>query len=349
MDSAQQQAAVSLDGAAGSDGARAKRYSKHLLRLISGTAALPSTAINASPTLSEGERTGESVAESGYFAAALSSEAEVRALVLLERLHFERMRFHLTAAVLFYAPSDSPPPEVKVPKGRNSAHRVICVDRALTAAASALRDFPLNRYFQSVLTTLTVAQPGGYLQMRAYFRSLAQNRLLWGGGLQACECLLLVQLEIFQACKLLQYDPACPAQAVGVDLYALFDANGLTSSLSSAHDAKTNRQSGVLSLCGYWSADSASRVRTVLEYVLSTPTGSQLPSLWMFYIFMLTARDKREEAKKVFFRAVNHCGWCQKLILLSMGPLRRNFTDKEVTSLQSMLEQRGLALVRDAN
>jgi hypothetical protein len=72
-----------------------------------------------------------------------------------------------------------------------------------------------------------------------------------------------------------------------------------------------------------------------------------MPKLWLFFIQLEATFGRKESAKKVFFRAVNQCGWNQDLFTAAVGPgLKATFTGRELRSLESMLEQRGVAWLR---
>ena len=266
----------------------------------------------------------------------MTSEAEVSTLLLLERLHCARVHFLLqvSSSVPTYG-RNCKPLQLSL-ANRSALHK---------AVQPALRDFPLNNYIQCVYTIFNISQPAGVTHMRAYYKNIHQNRKCWGGAMQPSEILNMLCVEIFQANKVLLSDPLTPT-AVGCDNeYAVFNTesayfcNSLSDSVSAVSQA--------LALCRHWRHDSVQNVRTFLETTLSNHvTATQMPILWMFYIYLETSRRRYNEAKRLFFRAVSVCGWSQNLYTLCWGPLQESFTESEQSSLQVMMEQRGLHPLR---
>jgi hypothetical protein len=245
-----------------------------------------------------------------------TSSAEVAALVAVERLHECRLQLLLAA----YAAA-----ETSQVRERRSA-----LFKALHRAKS---DFPCNAWFQRTFVTLTVAAPGGGLALSAYFKEAATQRWLWSGGQTPAECIDVVRLEVLQAHRSVQLplsDESGAPPAVAVPAWAdLLDIAG------AAH------------IVSRWSADAVRKVRTTLENMLSGTPGCQIATLWLFYIHLEASFGRKESAKKVFFRAVNQCGWSQDLYVMAVGPcLKASFTGRELRSLESMLEQRGVVWLR---
>lgn len=271
---------------------------------------------------------------------SMTSEVEVNVVLLFERLHCARLHFILqtsASAVITRSNNDDKNKPLQLsPSCKNTLHNAI---------QAAIRDFPLNKYIQMVHTVYAIAQPAGVTHMRAYYKDLAQHRQLWGGALQPTEILHMLCVEIFQANKTLLLDPLRPTIVACSDVLAVFDREEVYNShqCNSTHSAATQ----ALSLCKLWSDDSAQYVRTFLEATLSKHTlSTQMPVLWVFYIHLETSRGRFNEAKRLFFRAVSVCGWCQNLYTLCWGPLKQGFTESELTSLSTMMEQRGLHPLR---
>ena len=287
-----------------------KRYSKHLLQFLP----------NAAQEGKDPSR-GSLPEQALLLGLALSSSAEATALVVLERLYTAQLQF-LLLTVLQGAP------------------RCARLDGVIEAAYRAHCDFPCNAWFLQVFTTVKATQPGGYLHLRAHFRATALQPCLWGGGLCSEECWLVVQLEVAQAHRAAR---ACTPELAPLQCPTAAWSCSTAAAAAAAKDACWRHLQ-----C--WSGDAVDRVRTVLEYVLSLPSGSQLAGLWELYIFLEAVCGRRESAKKVFFRAVSHCGWCHSLYALVSGPwLAQCFIEAERASLSSMLEQRGVLGLRQAS
>jgi hypothetical protein len=286
-----------------------KKYSRHLLQL------LPSATAAETPTAS--------LAEECYLRGVpLTSSAAVSAAVTIERLHQERLRF-----LTFHA------------SGKSRSTLLVA------AAEAAVRDFPLNHTFLTQYCKLKASLPGGSVSLRAYFKGIAITRHLWGGGLTAAECVALVWLEVTHAA---QYAIRSGDMQPGVSLVSeSVPASGPAATKGGSLGSVGEATQSPLSTMQHWTADDFSRVRAALEYVLATPPGCQLPGLWEFYIYLLASFGKYDSAKKVFFRAVNHCGWSQELYVTAAGPgLKHLFSEKETPSLESMLEQRQVHWLR---
>jgi hypothetical protein len=302
-------AAVPLSPEATAAAEKYKKYSRHLLQL------LPSATAAETPTAS--------LAEECYLhGVPLTSSAAVSAAVTIERLHQERLRFlasHATSRVR--------------------------VTLLVAAAGAAVRDFPLNHTFLTQYCKLKASLPGGSVSLRAYFKEIAITRHLWGGGLTAAECVSLVWVEVTHAAQ---------NAMRGGDMQSVASLGSQSATAAVPPTARGDSPGSVgnaaqspLSTMQHWTVDDLSRVRAALEYVLSTPPGCQLPGLWEFYIHLLASFGKYDSAKKVFFRAVNHCGWSQELYVTAAGPgLRHVFSEKETVSLESMLEQRQVHWLR---
>lgn len=273
-----------------------KRYSRHLLQLLPDE---PS------------EESGGSLAEHCYLhGVSCTSSAEVSAVVTMERLHHARLQFHRTMTSLAVA------------KGRSA-------ELLVSAAQTALRDFPCNPQFQRVFLSYKALQPGGSLFLRAYLKKQSRQRLLWGGGLTAQECVSLVGVEVSNAAQ--------SASRVLDGGEAAVAPSTILHQLPLPPSAGMHR----------WSSDAISRVRAALEYVLASPPGCQLPCLWAFYIHLEASFGQVLSAKKVFFRAVSHCGWSNEVYAMTAGPcLQDVFERKEVASLEAMLEQRQVSWLR---
>jgi hypothetical protein len=296
-------AAVSLSPEAKAAADKYKKYSRHLLQLL--------------PSATTSETSFASLAEECYLhGVPLTSSAAVSAAVTMERLHQERLRFLVSHAT-----------------GRARATLLVA------AAEAAVRDFPLNHTFLTQYCSLKASLPGGSVSLRAYFKEVAITRHLWGGGLSVAECVSLVSVEVTHAAQnAMRCGDMQPAVSLGSESVS---ASGPAATKSSSPGGDGEATQSPLSTMQHWTADDLSRVRAALEYVLATPPGCQLPGLWELYIHLLASFGKYDSAKKVFFRAVNHCGWSQELYVTAAGPgLKHLFSEKEAASLESMLEQR---------
>jgi hypothetical protein len=286
-----------------------KKYSRHLLQLL--------------PFATAAETAAASLAEECYLhGVQLTSSAAVSAAVTMERLHQERLRFlasHATSRVR--------------------------VTLLVAAAEAAVRDFPLNHTFLTQYCSLKASLPGGSVSLRAYFKEIAVTRHLWGGGLSVAECISLVWVEVTHAaqCAVSSGDMQSAA-ALGSESVS---ASGPAATKGSSPGCVGEATQSPLSTMQHWTVDDLYRLRAALEYVLSSPPGCQLPALWELYIHLLASFGKYDSAKKVFFRAVNHCGWSQELYVTAAGPgLKHLFSEKETSSLESMLEQRQVHWLR---
>jgi hypothetical protein len=259
--------------------------------------------------------TGRSLAElCAMHGIASTSSAEGAVLVAVERLHRSRLQFLLSA----YATA-----EVGQVRERRSS--------LFAALRRAKSDFPCNGWFQQTFVTLAVAEPGGVLSLKVFLRGAAARRWLWRGGLSPTECVDLVSLEVLQAHRSGSGGSEDAVQTAMPPWAELLDISG------AAQEQLVSR----------WPADAVQKVRGTLESVLASIPGCQVPKLWLFYIQLEASFGRKESAKKVFFRAVNQCGWSQDLYTAAAGPcLKASFTVRELRSLESMLEQRGVAWLR---
>jgi hypothetical protein len=302
-------AAVPLSPEAKAAAEKYKKYSRHLLQLL--------------PSATAAETATSSLAEECYLRGVpLTSSAAVSAAVTIERLHQERLRFLTSHA-----------------SGRSRSTLLVA------AAEAAVRDFLLNHTFLTQYCKLKASLPGGSVSLRAYFKEIAITRHLWGGGLSAAECVALVWVEVTHAAQnAMRSGDMQSATSLGSEpVSAPVPAVTKGSSPGSVGEATQSP----LSTMQHWTVDDLYRLRAALEYVLSTPPGCQLPGLWELYIHLLASFGKYDSAKKVFFRAVNHCGWSQELYVTAAGPgLKHLFSEKETSSLESMLEQRQVQWLR---
>lgn len=287
-----------------------KGYSRHLRRLLGEEGADVGLA-------------GRSLAElCAMHGIASTSSAEGAVLVAVERLHRSRLQFLLIA----YATA-----EVGQVRERRSA--------LFTALRRAKSDFPYNAWFQQTFVTLAVAEPGGVLSLKVFLRGAAARRWLWRGGLSPTECVDLVSLEVLQAYR-------------SVLILALGSGSGgskdaVQTAMPPWAELLDISRAAQEQLVSRWPADAVQKVRGTLESVLATMPGCQMPKLWLFYIQLEASFGRKESAKKVFFRAVNQCGWSQDLYTAAAGPcLKASFSARELRSLESMLEQRGVPWLR---
>lgn len=109
-----------------------------------------------------------------------SSAAETAAIVAMERLHRERIKFLLWV------------------REEQQGCRMVAadVDQSLEqAVATGLSDFPLSSALLDCALSLSAARPGGYLRQQHRLK-MSQERPGWGGGLQPLEAMFAVSLEI---------------------------------------------------------------------------------------------------------------------------------------------------------
>jgi hypothetical protein len=262
--------------------------------------------------------------------------AEHTTLVLLERLCCARVAFLLvTAAAVVSSSSDiggtggAGGQTGGTTRSPAAASLVITnptptVRRLVHAVQEGLELFPSNVWLSDAFVRLKSAQPAGSLYVRAFFKdALLCNR---------STAVLLranIDAEIMFAVKRSLQERLLHTTSTGLQGY--------------------NNELLVLPhlcvLSSHWTEECAYQIRQTFETVLADPIGMTLPDVWMQYLLVEIGRQRLLEAKKVFLRSVNQCGWCRNLFTLPVSLLQSVFAESERSSLNSLLEQRGVSPV----
>ncbi|KAG8824661.1 hypothetical protein FRC18_010478 [Serendipita sp. 400] len=94
---------------------------------------------------------------------------------------------------------------------------------------------------------------------------------------------------------------------------------------------------------GPWEPD---RIRNKLESALGTPRSKQSVVLWRMYL-ALELRNNLSKAKTILIRAIGQCWWAKEFYMMAFGPLRSEFSARELNALVEVMVDRGVRMRRD--
>jgi len=145
-----------------------------------------------------------------------------------------------------------------------------------------------------------------------------RDRVAHGGGLSCVEAVYEICLEISRVEKHLH----------AVALAEAFEAA----------DSFTPLPTRSLDLG--WRREDYDRLSALLERILVDPSLKCCTSLWRFYVQNLVRCKKFEEAKRVYFRALQFCSWDKSFWMLALGELRRCFSEEELQDILRVIEEK---------
>jgi hypothetical protein len=280
--------------------------------------------------------TGDSLRSLSPRWRTIRTVAEHTALVLLERLCCARVAFLLVTAVAVVSGTvgaggtggtgGQTGGTTRSPAAASlvTTNPTPTVRRLMYAVQESLELFPSNVWLSDAFVRLKSAQPAGSLYVRAFLKdALLCNRST------AVLLRASIDAEIIFAVKRSLQERLLHTTSTGLQGYK----NEL---LVLPH---------LCILSSHWTDECAHQIRQTFETVLADPIGMSLPDVWMQYLLVEIGRQRLLEAKKVFLRSVNQCGWCRNMFALPVSLLESVFAESERSSLNSLLEQRGVSPV----
>lgn len=97
-------------------------------------------------------------------------------------------------------------------------------------------------------------------------------------------------------------------------------------------------------LRSYWSPDDCDRIKNTIEIMMRDSVCRESPILWLFYLRFERCYGKPSTARRLFYRAIEHCAWNKHAWLSCCRHLHRVFTSKELEDIEIMMRDKEILI-----
>jgi hypothetical protein len=171
-----------------------------------------------------------------------------------------------------------------------------------------IEDFPLSVTLLNMNQIHELVRPGGLIRLYSSIRNCnrGNSRFTWGGGIQTVENIYILNIYIHNANK------------------DINNINNLDASL--------------------WSLETSNRIINIIETILNDSCQRKVPIFWQLYFSLLINRKKYNEAKKIFYRAIQHCSsykfmWINQLLIIYKHGL---IDEKQYQEIIKIIDNKGI-------